>query len=280
MGNIILETRNLGFQYPKKNVFRGIDMAIEAGQIFTLLGPNGCGKTTLIHCILNFLKAQQGEVEVNGKNIRELKPSETAKKLAYVPQSHRKMFPYTVKEVVLMGRAAYIPAYSSPKEEDLEITMAALEMLGIADLAERPYPHLSGGESQLVILARAIAQQSEIIILDEPTAHLDSYHELMVMDKLACLIKETELTILMTTHFPNEVLYLMNCGIPVSGALMKDGCFLASGKGDVIFTAENLSSLYDIHCDVFEFADEQGKRIRQFVPLGIKKEWAGKYEKK
>lgn len=277
---IILETKNLTFEYPKKKVFDHINLAIEGGQIFTLLGPNGCGKTTLIHCILNFLKAQQGEILIGGKNIRELKPSEIARKLAYVPQSHKKVFPYTVKEVVLMGRAAYIPAYSAPKEIDIRTTMAALDMMGIADLAERPYPFLSGGESQLVILARAIAQKSEIIILDEPTAHLDSYHELMVMDKLAYLIKETDLTILMTTHFPNEVLYLMNQGISVTGALMRDGGFLATGRGDMIFTVENISRLYNINCDVVELNDEQGRSIRQFVPLGIKGGWAEKNETK
>jgi len=270
MDTIILETKGLTFQYPKKKVFEQINMKVESGQIFTLLGPNGCGKTTLIHCILNFLKAQQGEILIGGRNIKEMKPSEIARKLAYVPQNHKKVFPYTVREVVLMGRAAYIPAYSAPKEEDIRIAEEALDMLGISDLADRPYPFLSGGESQLVILARAIAQKSEIIILDEPTAHLDSYHELMVMDKLAYLSKETDLTILMTTHFPNEVLYLMNQGIPVSGALMKDGGFLASGSGDGIFTVENISKLYDIRCDVAELTDDQGRTIRQFVPLGIK----------
>lgn len=273
MSRTILEVSKLDFRYPQKQVFQDIDLKIEQGQMFTLLGPNGCGKTTLLHCILRFLKAQKGEIQIGGKDIHQIKPLEMAKKIAYVPQNHKKVFPYTVKEVVLMGRAAYVPAYSSPKPEDVQIAMDALEIMGITDLAERPYPFLSGGESQLVVLARAIAQQSQIIILDEPTAHLDSYHELMVMDKLALLMKKTDLTILMTTHFPNQALYLMNQGIAVYGALMKDGSLLATGSGDEIFSVENISRLYDINCSLVEFTDEQGRNIKQFVPLGIKNGW-------
>ena len=265
----ILEVSNLGFSYSKKKVFQGIDLTLERGQIFTLLGPNGCGKTTLIHCLLKFLKPETGEIWVGGENIQKIKPVELAKKIGYVPQSHKKVFSYTVMEYVLMGRAAYIPATGLPKEEDQRIAMEALEMMGILDLAQRPYPQLSGGESQLVVLARAIAQKSEIIVLDEPTSHLDSYHELMVMDKLAYLIRETNLTILMTTHFPNQALYLMNQGIPVSGALMRDGCFLAAGPGDAIFTVENISALYHINCRLVEFKDDRGNDMKQFVPLGI-----------
>ncbi len=269
MSEPLLEIKKLGFSFPKKKVFQGIDLTLERGQIFTLLGPNGCGKTTLIHCLLKFLKPEMGSIQIGGEDIRHIKPIEMAKKIGYVPQSHKKVFSYTVKEFVLMGRAAYIPATGLPKEEDLYIAMEALEMMGIADLAERPYPNLSGGESQLVVLARAIAQKSEIIVLDEPTSHLDSYHELMVMDKLAYLIRETNKTILMTTHFPNQALYLMNQGIPVSGALMKGGGFLASGSGDTIFTVENISELYHINCSLVEFQDDTGKNMKQFIPMGI-----------
>ena len=274
MGEIILEIDQLEFSYSQTGVFHNIDLKIKKGEIFTLLGPNGCGKTTLIHCILKFLKAQHGEIRINGVDIRTIKPSDMARKIAYVPQNHKKVFPYTVKEVVLMGRAAYIPAYSSPKEEDQRIAMEALRLMGILELADRPYPYLSGGESQLVALARAIAQRSEIILLDEPTAHLDSRHELMVMDKLSELIRQTDRTILMTTHYPNQALYLMNQGIPVSGALMKQGRLLAFGEGEQIFTAESISQLYDIECRMIEFADKNGATIRQLVPLGLKDGWS------
>lgn len=272
MGNIILDIRQLGFHYPQKEVFRNIDLRVETGRMFTLLGPNGCGKTTLIHCILNYLKAQEGEISIDGRKLDQIRPAELARLISYVPQNHKKVFPYTVREVVLMGRAAYIPAYSSPKKEDLMIAEDALELLGIADLADRPYPFLSGGESQLVILARSIAQRSRMIILDEPTAHLDSYHELMVLDKLALLMKETNLTILMTTHFPNQAFYLMNHGVPVHGALMKNGKILSDGAGEAIFSVENISELYDINCRVLEFEDPPGNRIRQLVALGIHEE--------
>lgn len=278
MNRPVLEINNLKFSYPQKDVFDNINLSIEQGGIFTLLGPNGCGKTTLIHCILNFLKAKQGEVRIKGMEINHIKSSEMARMVAYVPQSHKKVFPYTVREVVLMGRAAYVPAYRSPKPVDEAIVAEALEIMGVSHLAERPYPFLSGGESQLVILARAIAQQAGIIILDEPTSHLDSHHELMVLDKLAYLMKQTDLTILMTTHYPNQALYLMNQGTPVSGALMKDGRLMAAGKGKDIFNEEQISKLYDIDCRLVEFIDNDGRNIRQLVPLGIKNGLAEKNE--
>jgi iron complex transport system ATP-binding protein len=269
MEDIIVEVQNLSFHYPKRKVFDNINLNIKRNQIFMILGPNGCGKTTLLHCILHYLKPQTGEIRIAKKNIKEIKATELARKIAYVPQNHRKMFPYSVKEVVLMGRAAYTPAYSSPKAEDMDIAMDALELIGIKHLAEQPYMNLSGGESQLVLLARAIAQKSDVIILDEPTVHLDSFNEMLVLDKLSYLMQKNDLTILMTTHYPNQAFYFINKGLPVYGALMKDGGFIAAGHGSEIFQSENLSDLYGIRFQSVELTDDQGNKIKQIIPMGI-----------
>ena len=237
--------------------------------MFLLLGPNGCGKTTFLNCILGLHKPETGVIEAEGTDISTLSAALIARKIAYVPQGHKKTFLYTVKEIVLMGRAAYTPAYSSPKAEDEKIAEEALSSVGILHLADRPYVQLSGGEGQLVLLARAIAQQSPIIVLDEPTAHLDSYNELLVMDRLTDLIKQKGLTVIMTTHYPNQALYLMNRGLVLHGALMKNGGFLACGEGQEILTAENMSKLYNIKCRLIETTDDEGTPIRQLALLGI-----------
>ena len=268
MNESMIDIARLEFSYPQKKVFSQVDLSVKRGQIFTLLGPNGCGKTTLIHCILNHLKPQIGEIRIAGTELSQIRPAELARKISYVPQNHKKVFPYTVKEVVLMGRTAYIPGFGVPGTNDRNIAEQAMELLGISDLANRPFPFLSGGESQLVLLARSIAQQSEIIILDEPTAHLDSFHELLVLDKLMELMRQNDLTILMTTHVPNQALYLMNHGAAVAGALMKEGRIIAADTGEALITEENISKLYDIECRMIRLTAEGETVIRQLVPLG------------
>ena len=265
----ILQIQGLSFEYPKKPVFQQVSLNIERGRLFTLLGPNGCGKTTLLHCILNSLIPSEGTVLLDGYKITEMKAQEIARKIAYVPQSHRKMFSYTVLDIVLMGRAAYSAFYSSPKKEDLIIAEEAISAVGMSDFIDKPFIHLSGGESQLVMLARAIAQQSEMILLDEPTAHLDSYHEMMVLDKLSELIRENGMTAIMTTHYPNQAFYFMNKGIRVEGALMKNGAIMLSGPGEEIFTQKAISELYQIRSKFIEIKDDEGGSIKQIIPFGL-----------
>jgi len=264
-----IEVKALGAAYGKSRVFDTLDLEVQQGQMFTLLGPNGCGKTTLLNCILGLHKPQSGRVFVDGLAIENLSPSEMAKKIAYVPQSHKKAFLFTVREMVLMGRAPYTPSYSSPKAADVEIAEEALEAIGIQHLGDRPYAQLSGGEGQLVLLARALAQQSPVVVLDEPTSHLDSYNELLVLDRLGELVEKKNLTVIMTTHYPNQVLYLVNKGLPVFGALMREGKFLALGAGEELICAENISALYKVRSKLLESVDEKGRTIKQICFLGL-----------
>ena len=264
----ILEVENLYFTYDKTIIFENINFSINQGEILSILGANGCGKTTLINCILGFLQPQQGSIRINGVNKNKLKISDYAKLVSYVPQSHNKIFPYSVEEIILMGRVAYTPFYSSPNEKEKEIVYEAMEIVGIGAMAKKPYTNLSGGEGQLVMLARAIAQKTPIIIMDEPTSHLDCYNELLVLDRIKTLVKSSNISIIMATHFPNQVFNLINSGIDVKVALMKNKFFFAFGEANDVLTESNISTLYNINACILE--KDQGEFcIKQIVPLSI-----------
>ena len=223
--NPVLKIENLSFEHGRTPVFNQISFELTKGGIFCLFGPNGCGKSTLIECLLGYLKPSSGNILLNNKPISKIKPMDLAKSIGYVPQSHTKNFPYKVIDIVLMGRAAYTGTFSSPSAEDLAIAESALETLGLADLKNKPYTQLSGGQTQLVMLARALTQETPIILMDEPTAHLDFWHELIILETIVKLIKEKNISIIMATHFPNHAFYFENCGVNTQVALMNNQVF-------------------------------------------------------
>ena len=159
--NKLVDVKNISFSYDKDSpaVFENISFSIEKGDVLCVLGPNGTGKTTLIKCINGLHKVNEGEVYLNGANIQNLSFRDISRTVGYIPQGHVPSFPFTVFDVVLMGRSPYVNITSSPKEKDREIAMNALETLGIEDLKDKPYTNLSGGERQLVFLARVLAQE-------------------------------------------------------------------------------------------------------------------------
>lgn len=269
---VVLQVRDLSFAYGKQPVFTELSFEIYRGEVFVLLGPNGCGKSTLIDCLLSFLKPSQGTIALSGQLLSEFKAHQLAQQIAYVPQTHKKTFSFTVREIVLMGRAAYTPSYSTPREEDLAIAEEAIAVMGITHLADRPYVHLSGGESQLVMLARAIAQQSHIIVLDEPTAHLDHYNEMLVLDKLTELNRQKGRTVIMSTHAPNHIFYLLNRGLSVHTAMLKNGVFLCRGHGEEIITEQAISSLYHINSRLVETKDAAGRPMKQIISLSVQEQ--------
>ena len=168
-----LEGRALTIGYSDHVVGRGLDVALATGEVLALLGPNGGGKTTLLKTLLGILAPKAGEVHLNGQSLRMLPARERARAVAYVPQTHVATFAFTVETVVLMGRTAHGSLFSRPSLKDREIAAAALDRFGIAHLAQRPYTMISGGERQLALLARALAQEPQFVVLDEPTASLD-----------------------------------------------------------------------------------------------------------
>lgn len=262
----LLSGKNVSFGYDREELFRDISFQIQQGEIFCIIGPNGCGKSTLLDCLLGTLQPQSGEIFLMGKNINILRPKDIAKHIAYVPQDHEKSFPYTVMDIVLMGRAPYTGLFSSPTLEDIRIAEEALDLLGLRKLKMRPYTRLSGGEGQLVMLARALAQQTPLIIMDEPTAHLDFKHELMIMETIVHLVREKGLSVIMATHFPNHAFYFENNAIPTQVALMNQKTFSAVGHPSEVLSEENIKSVYNINAKVISYTMEDHE-LKQIIPI-------------
>lgn len=263
----IIEIKNAGFSYGDNRIFTNIGFKVEPGQIYCVFGPNGCGKSTLLECVLGLLKLDEGEILIGGKNTASMKPSELARYAAYVPQMHEKTFPYKVIDFVLMGRAAYTRMLGSPGKADVEIAENALDALGIGHFKDRPYTQLSGGELQLVMIARALAQETPVIVLDEPTSHLDFKNDIAILETIAHLAKERNLAILMATHFPNQGFFFEYKGLPVEILLMGNGNRLMSGKPSEVFTEENMRVVFGMDSRVIACEAEEQRTLRQIVSI-------------
>lgn len=263
----LIEVRNAAFAYEEKDIFHNVNLSVAKGQICCLMGPNGCGKSTLLDCVLGFQKVSYGEILIGGRPLPLYKASDLAKQIAYIPQLHTRSFPYTVEQIVLMGRTTYGNGFSGPDQKDRELAFAALETVGIPHLAERPYTKLSGGELQLVILARALVQETPAIIMDEPTAHLDFRNELLFMETVAKLVQSRQVGILMATHSPNQAFYFENKGLPVQVFVMGNRTILQQGTPDEVLTEETVSAVYRIEARRAVYQDGQ-EILRQIIPRG------------
>jgi iron complex transport system ATP-binding protein len=249
----VIDVRDITFGYNGAPVFQNIRFRVYRGEVFCLLGPNGCGKTTLLDCILGLLTPQRGRILVQGRDTAACPSSHMSRSMAYVPQNHQGTFPYTVTDMVLMGRAAHIPFFSTPGPEDHRIVRGALRQVGMTDMAERPYTLLSGGERQLVIIARALAQKTPVIVMDEPTAHLDFRHEFIVLETIMNLVRTQEITVIMATHFPNHAFYFESRDLPTRVALLHQGRFLGTGQPREVVTSGNIRTLYGIGATIVSF---------------------------
>ncbi|MCT4564501.1 MAG: ABC transporter ATP-binding protein [Maledivibacter sp.] len=265
MGTI--EVKNAAFAYNEKNIFSDISFSINPGEILCLIGPNGCGKTTLLDCILGIKNLKKGEVILNGNDIRMMKPHEVAKEISYVPQSHEMTFPYKVLEIVLMGRAAYTSIFSSPSQRDMSIAEGALDMVGMLGFKDRIYTHLSGGEAQMVMIARALAQESPFIILDEPTSHLDIKHEHRILENIVELMGEKKLGIIMATHFPNHAFHMENSGIKTSVAMFHNRKLKEIGPPSKVLCKQNMYKVFNIETKLLCYEDDKYQKSSYIVPL-------------
>jgi iron complex transport system ATP-binding protein len=263
----LIEIQGISFDYGQGNIFQDLSFQVDRGEIFCLLGPNGCGKTTLLDCLLGILKPEVGRILIDQKDISGLGPRKRARFMSYVPQRHDSTFPYSVLEMAMMGRAAYTDMFSSPSDRDREIAEDALGQVGIAHLRERPYTQLSGGELQLVMLARALAQESPIIIMDEPTSHLDFRHELIVLETITGLVHEKDISVIIATHFPNHAFYFEDSLAETRVAMLNDGGFLASGRPREVLNVDNIRKLYRIESNLISFIYDNEKEQRRIIPI-------------
>jgi iron complex transport system ATP-binding protein len=204
MKDIILGVKDLSVNYKNKNVLAGVDLEIEKGKIYSIIGPNGCGKTTLIRAMSKSLKPKKGKVLLNGDDIFEMKSKEIAKKMAILNQNNTTMSDVTVKKLVQYGRYAHRDWWKGLNKEDDDITEWAMEKTFVANLKNRRIDTLSGGERQRAWLAMSIAQKPEILLLDEPTTYLDICHQLEILELVSKLNKEEGITIVMVLHDINH----------------------------------------------------------------------------
>jgi iron complex transport system ATP-binding protein len=233
-----IEGRDLSIGYPGRLVGKNLHIRLAEGEVLALLGPNGGGKTTLLKTLLGLLPPRAGEVWLANRPLAELSSRERARLIGYVPQVHTGTFAFTVETVVLMGRTAHGSLFSRPSRHDRDMTMRALDRFGIGALAQRPYTELSGGERQLVLLARALAQEPRFVILDEPTASLDFGNQGNVMREIRVLAR-SGLGVLFTTHDPNHAMRAAD-----RAYLLRAGKCLADDAIPAALSVERLEALY------------------------------------
>ncbi len=242
----MLAVRDLAFGYGSRVVGRGVTFTLLAGQSLAVLGGNGSGKTTLFRTVLGLLPAIEGTIAIDAALLMSLPPAARARKLAYVPQQSPDGFAFTVRDAVLMGRAANVGWFAEPGPRDRASADAALDRVGIARLATRPMTEISGGERQLALFARALAQGADILVLDEPTANLDFGNKLRVLEEIERLRSEGR-TILFSTHDPDQALAHADRAL-----LLADGGVLAHDTVAAALTDATLTALYAVPVRVTE----------------------------
>ena len=253
-----VKVESLSFSYGQHQVLRDISFDVGEGTLVNVLGPNGTGKSTLFRCILGLNRSYAGTITVNGKDISTLSIRERAREMAFIPQSHKPIYDYAVVDVVLMSSGAGSGVFFSPKKAHIERAYEALDRVGIAFLADRPYTQISGGEQQLVLIARALAQNASTIIMDEPTSALDYGNTVRV---LSCVrqLAEDGLTVIQSTHQPDQAFLYADKTL-----VLHEGGVLAYGSPKDTITAGLISKIYGVDVEVNSLYDD---KIRVCVPV-------------
>jgi iron complex transport system ATP-binding protein len=255
--NPAIRTDNLTFAYKDKSVLDGVSLSIERGEMVGILGPNGSGKTTLLKIFSAVLRGR-GEVKLNGRSIETYGKRELSRLFAMVPQESQVLFPYTVAEIVLMGRASYHSPFALEGRKDLEVARASMELTDCLSLSDRYLHELSGGEKQRVIIARALAQEPQILLLDEPSAFLDLKHQVQVFQIIRRLNRERGLTIVAALHDLNlAALFFPRL------VMLRDGRIYRDGSPREVLTEKTIDEVYGIRVRVEK--DPSGEKPQLFI---------------
>ena len=240
----MLSAQKLAFGFPGRTIGRDVSFALMSGEVLCVLGPNGGGKTTLFRTLLGLLEPHGGEIQVEGISLKSLARGEIARRIGYVPQGHTAYFAFTVREFVLMGRTAHLGAFSTPGRKDREVALRALESLGIAHLAEQPVTEISGGERQLALVARALAQEPKLLVLDEPTASLDFGNQVRVLERIGALAR-SGIAILFSSHDPDHAFLCAQRAL-----LLSEGHVLEIGAPRDVIRPDTLERMYRVSVQV------------------------------
>jgi len=256
-----IEVKNADLGYGNEVILSNVDFEMKTGEVVCLLGPNGAGKTTLFKTLLGFLKPISGNIEIDCRSVKLWSISEFARKIGYVPQVHNTPFPFSVFDIVLFGRTAHLGLFGSPGKADKLIAEECIDILGIGNLKHRPFTQLSGGERQLTIIARALAQEPAFLIMDEPTSNLDYGNQVRVLKKINEL-RNRSLGIFIATHSPDHA-FLLDARV----VMICDGKLYQNGEPIKTITQANMERVYGVDIRVIDAYLESGVDRKVCVPV-------------
>jgi len=258
---MILEVKHGYFGYPKdKNLLQDICFTLGEKEIMTILGQNGIGKTTILKCVTGILKWQRGQTLLNGRSIGSSQEAQKQISIGYVPQAHGLSFPYTVRELVIMGRARHIGLFSVPSKMDKEIADQAIDEVGIGSIRDKSCRQLSGGQLQLVFIARALASEPKVLVLDEPESHLDFRNQFKIINLIRRLVRERGLSCIINTHYPEHALRLSDTTL-----LLGKNSYLF-GRTQEIITEKRVEEYFEIKARILPVPYKE-EEINAFVVL-------------
>ncbi|EEC55993.1 ABC transporter ATP-binding protein [[Bacteroides] pectinophilus] len=261
---MILEVENGCFGYPKQEeILTDINIKLEEGHILSVLGPNGIGKTTLLKCMIGLMPWSRGRSLLTGKDIRTLKSKEIWNMISYIPQTHGFSFSYTGLEMVMLGRSSHLGLFSQPGHREIEMAEAMMEKVGITRLADKDCNRMSGGELQMVLIARALINEPKLIILDEPETGLDFHNQILVLNMVEKLAHEENIGAIMNTHYPTNAMSIADEALMMN----RKGDRFYGPTGDIL-NESNISKSFDVNVVVDEIM-YQNRTIRSVVPVSL-----------
>ena len=261
---MILEVENGCFGYPKQEeILTDINIKLEEGHILSVLGPNGIGKTTLLKCMIGLMPWSRGRSLLTGKDIRTLKSKEIWNMISYIPQTHGFSFSYTGLEMVMLGRSSHLGLFSQPGHREIEMAEAMMEKVGITRLADKDCNRMSGGELQMVLIAKALINEPKLIILDEPETGLDFHNQILVLNMVEKLAHEENIGAIMNTHYPTNAMSIADEALMMN---RKGDRFY--GPTEDILNESNISKSFDVNVVVDEIM-YQNRTIRSVVPVSL-----------